>query len=420
MEFDFNSYRQRLNTALGIPGQPADTSGLLSQGTQSTPGLGGMSQLQAPMESPASQLQQPQPIRMASNTRRRSRGKTPVGPKGWNPHVAEEKLAQVKTPEDLMAVLPKKDKDTYLDWWEQQHGNINEKYDELAQQAGAPMGKMSREEKFTLLMKFGLNLIRASSPAKGQGTGAAFAEAVGATGEQYLDDKERKKYEQRATLAEIENRRKSELEDIGTYGDALKSQSDLERTSSSIERDKVGMEADRFRIQKDQYEMAHPKESLIYGEGGDIYGYAGGGRASQITDRAGKPLKADPLRSARGAGGRPSVFSEKLSEWRSSHPLSEGASAEEKQRWNDQALAYASGKTGLTGDAVFLKALGQAQRELGNPTYYMGEVPYGEAVNARALEIYAGAQERGPSQPTRPGGPSPRSHLMDNDPLGLR
>lgn len=351
-------------------------------------------------------------------------GKAQLGPQGFSAKDFDtDKLKDVKTSGDLVAAMKPDARNQYMDWWEQQYGAINDKFNAMRDQLGGQKDQhpnMTRQQKFETLLDFGLHLMRASQPDRHGGPGGgdfvgAVGEAVqGSLGDRVQQDQSQEGLRQQK-LSQIEQQRQAELKGVGNYGDAVKG-------ANQISRDQASIAASNARAAS--YNKPG-KESLIYGKGNTIYGYSGGGKASQITDQDGKPIETDPTRAPGRGGGRDSVFSQKLSEWRNSNPLSDNASAEEKQSWNEKALAFASGKTGLTNDTVFLKALGQAQRELGNPSFYDGETPYRDAVNARALEIYSSVSGRNPMggdgrQPSQLPSAGPLSSGGNSDPLRIR
>lgn len=467
--FDVDSYRQRLNQALGLEsagGSSLSDSGVVDGGQSAAPQSDiqlasnqgtyinrsqprgfqpqqkplpeqpsylpqdsdpGQSQISDPGP-PASTLPSAQPPPSAQPQGAPQGGapggKPALGPSGFSAKDFDQsKIKDVKTTGDLVAAMKPEARNSYMDWWEQQYGAINDKFNQMRQSLGGPKDMspdMTRQQKFETLLDFGLHLMRASQPDRHGGPGGG--DFVGALGEAVtgaIGDRVQQQHGQEADrqgkLSQIEQQRQTELKGIGNYGDAIKG-------AAQVSRDQASISASNARAAS--YDKPG-KESLIYGKGNTIYGYSGGGKASQITDQDGKPIETDPTRAPGRGGGRDSVFSQKLSEWRNSNPLSDNASAEEKQSWNEKALAFASGKTGLTNDTVFLKALGQAQRELGNPSFYDGETPYRDAVNARALEIYSSVSGRNPMggdgrQPSQLPSAGPLSSGGNSDPLRIR
>lgn len=151
-------------------------------------------------------------------------------------------VGKVKTAGDLVEALKPESQAKYMDWWEQQHGAINERYNQLQQQLGRrpdPKGDLSRKEQFRMLMEFGIELMaRAGRGEKGAG-GTAFANSYGRARQQ----KEIDTAEHDTRSALIEKSRGDELKSIGTYGDALKGQ-------SAIDQDAVQMQEARARMKR--------------------------------------------------------------------------------------------------------------------------------------------------------------------------
>lgn len=138
-------------------------------------------------------------------------------------------VGKAKTVGEIVNAAKPSSLNNYMDWWETQNGAIDHKYDYLRQQLGAPPNpdrKMTRKEKFAALMDFGINLIKASQ-GRQYDTAGAFATAVGAT----VEGLQGKRQQESADFAQkeqaIEAARAAEKKPLGTYGEALKSQADI-------------------------------------------------------------------------------------------------------------------------------------------------------------------------------------------------
>jgi hypothetical protein len=176
--------------------------------------------------------------------------KIQIGPPGFAPKFDPEKIESAKTIKDVLDAMPKKDQGTYMDWWEKQHGAINEKWNAIEAQLGQRPkkgGKLSRKDKFGLLMEFGLNLIKNSQPRghsqptlADAGAGAVHDTVRGAQARQEYDEA---LYDQRLGAARAG--RAEELKGIGNYGDALKGQSQID------ENERQGAEADTRRMREE-------------------------------------------------------------------------------------------------------------------------------------------------------------------------
>lgn len=260
MPFDPLAYRQRLNQALGrsLPGQSPEI------GQPAMPGMpslmdagGGMDQLPSgpaqnrpPFtdagEGPfAEQGSEPQTIDGAPTAgapmgkpSKQGPSKIPTMPKGIK--FDESKLTGVKTAGDLVDAMKPASQKKYMEWWEQQHGAIDKKWDDVEAQLGkrpdGAKGPMSRKEKFKMLMEFGLNLMK-HSQAQGDRTPSLVEAGAGALhdtvrGAQQSDLNDQAQYD--ATLGEARKRRGEEQKTIGTYGDAMKGQSAMDQDEAQI------------------------------------------------------------------------------------------------------------------------------------------------------------------------------------------
>lgn len=84
------------------------------------------------------------------------------------PEYDPKKLAKANTTLDLLNAMKPKSRTDYMDWWEKQHGDINDKYDQLKTQLGARPSDdepQTQKEKFAALLEFGLHLMKNSAPA---------------------------------------------------------------------------------------------------------------------------------------------------------------------------------------------------------------------------------------------------------------
>jgi hypothetical protein len=316
--------------------------------------------------------------------------KIPIGPPGFDHAADPKKIEKANTIGDLMdAVTPKK-RSEYMDWWEQQYGSINQKFDSLSQELGHRPDKnkaMSREDKFRMLMEFGINMIRNSDPRSGTGTTGGNLALSGAQAiQQQEGERAQEAAQYDAKSAQIEQQRQVATKNLGTRGQAMQAEASI---ISSGAKAKAEESRQRYYDDKTGKEPQDKVTGKIIGEDGQYYYTTMSGKTIRAQEN-GKDVKAD-MKARRAVGGRQSVFSEKLAEWKDAHPLSSESSEQDKQSWNDEALAYASGKTGLTKDQAFIKALSQSRTELGNPAYYDSSDhdgrEYEDEVQARALEI---------------------------------
>ncbi len=149
-----------------------------------------------------------------------------------------DKLAKANTTLEVLNAATAQSRKDYMDWWQKQHGDIDEKYDHLKAQIGARPSDdepQSKKEKFAALLEFGLHLMKASSGAStNQGavlTGTLSDEHEAMTkAHQGKVQAEQGAYDTQANA--IENARAKEQAGIGTPAAAMKASSDEARTSA--------------------------------------------------------------------------------------------------------------------------------------------------------------------------------------------
>jgi hypothetical protein len=122
------------------------------------------SQPAAPGAGAAPPLSQPQPGR----TIQQGTGKGEIATPDVKPEYDPKKLAKAQTTLDLLNAMKPQSRTDYMDWWQKQHGDIDEKYDNMKSQMGARPSDdepQTKKEKFAALLEFGLHLMKASAPA---------------------------------------------------------------------------------------------------------------------------------------------------------------------------------------------------------------------------------------------------------------
>jgi hypothetical protein len=204
----------------------------------------------------------------------------------------KKKLADVHTPADLVDALKPGARTRYMDWWEQQHGDINARYDQMRAELGArpdPNREPTRQEKFTELMNFGLQLMqnarRGADPvaAAGQSVQQAFG-AQKAKQQAQTEDYDTK-------VAGIEGQRQTQLKDLGNYGQAVREDSLIKNQdvqtanayASMLKPPKTGQPI--TRVTPDGTQLQYNQDS-------------GAWDVSLTSD--GKPVKLDPNTGPRG------------------------------------------------------------------------------------------------------------------------
>lgn len=224
-----------------------------------------------------------------------------------------KKLAKVKTTLDLLNAMKPASRTDYMDWWEKQHGDINDKYDNLKQQIGARPSDdepQTKKEKFAALLEFGLHLMKNSAGAVGSSNQAApLANALSdtvhdqqATHQANIAAKQ-KTYDTNANA--IEDARSEELKGIGTPAAAMKEQADQNHQDSENLKDTASAYKDvSSTLDEDE---KHP-EPATYSTGQDGHLYSigrdanGNPQAKPVLGIDGKPYQGQVLGRATGSG----------------------------------------------------------------------------------------------------------------------
>lgn len=231
-------YKERLRGMLDAKQttayRPQADQGLApAQPQQAAPGLGDMA---GGLEQPApEQSQLPTPSPQGAPGGLEATGKT--GKQAPELEFDESKLQGAKTPAEVIAAAKPNSLGKYMNYYNREVADINQAYDNMRNQLGMrPDGrkKLSRQEKFAALMEFGINLIKASQ-GRGDDTAGTFAVATGATVEGLAAKDKQRGLDYDAKAATIEKGRSDALKRAGTYGDALKAQSGLDRDQATID-----------------------------------------------------------------------------------------------------------------------------------------------------------------------------------------
>jgi hypothetical protein len=221
--------------------------------------------------------------------------KIPTGPADWQPKVDEEKLTNAKSFPEVMDAMDRSSQTEYMDWWEKQYGSINAKWNKVQEDIGDrpdPRRKLSRRDKFDMLMEFGLNLMRASSPQESGGdTTQALASAFHDTvrGQQANRYGEQVAYNQ--ALAGADAGRAAELKELGNRGAALKEAADIQQ-----------VDARTTDLQARPGEIVDVMDTTE----GKMGRTRGGALSALKSPETGKTLRQDPTMGARGGAIRDS------------------------------------------------------------------------------------------------------------------
>lgn len=213
------------------------------------------------------------------------RQKIPILPAGMKPEDLKFKkgaVEQVKTPADLMNALEPSSSARFLSAWEKERGSIDDKYSymlrELGQRPDANK-KLTKQDKFAMLMEGGLNLIKFSQRGSGNSLGGAIAQSVGATfaGQRQKELAAPEQFDKRKGA--LLGARSAELKELGSRSGALKDASTIDRNDAAAVRDR-GYAGEVVGT-----------ENLDSG----VVGRTRGGALQTMTDpNTGKPAKRDP------------------------------------------------------------------------------------------------------------------------------
>lgn len=235
-----DDYRQRLRSTLDAqrtaayqqPAQedmagagPNDPNAPLDQNSNGFGGGGGLDEA-AQQQAPTAQPQ------AAPQNAQAAGGLSAVGKTGKPPPkliFKEDKLPEVKGPADLVDAATPKSLNTYMNWYDREVANINQTYDNMHTKLGIKPDeerKMTRKEKFGMLMQFGLNLIKASQGRQYDPLGA-LAVGVGSTIEDQQAQRKQEGLDYDSKSSMIEGQRQGRLKELGTYGSAMKSQAEI-------------------------------------------------------------------------------------------------------------------------------------------------------------------------------------------------
>jgi len=212
---DLDSYRQKLRARIDSMQMPTLDQ---SQVDQPQPQLAAMPRtaIDGGGSPPAAAPTQKQPTKLGAQP-------------DFKPEFDNDSLKDVKSFSDVMKAMKPSSRSQYMDWWEGQYGSINQKWDALQSELGQrpdPKGKLSRKEKFQLLMEFGLELMRASQPGQDTGGGATTAAYNAVRNTQAGRKEDQRDFDIKSQL--IQRGRQADLTAIGNRGQAMAAQSKMD------------------------------------------------------------------------------------------------------------------------------------------------------------------------------------------------
>lgn len=176
-------------------------------------------------------------------------GKGTVPTPTVQPQYDPEKLKKANTTLDILNAMKPKSRNEYMNWWEQQHGSINDKYDALQNQLGkrpADEQAYSKKEKFAFLLQFGLALMKNSANATNTGQTQAsalnstLADSVNQSQQQHQAgiNQQQQDYDQKSNA--IEQARQKDLAGLGTPAQAMAEQSKIDQSNAAQLKDTAG------------------------------------------------------------------------------------------------------------------------------------------------------------------------------------
>jgi hypothetical protein len=222
-----------------------------------------------------------------------------------------KKLQQAQTTLDVLNAATASSRKQYMDWWQQQHGDIDDKYDDLKKSIGARPSDdepETQKEKFAALLEFGLHLMKNSAtPSTTQG--AVLAGTLSSSLDQNAQTHQaniaakQKTYDQSANA--IESARDEEQKGIGTPAQAM-------NASALQAKDDAGTVKDQSAALKNINDVDTTKASAL---GRPIYATTPGGvvhalvrnedgtsTAQPVTGIDGKPFVGRVLGNEAGSG----------------------------------------------------------------------------------------------------------------------
>ena len=154
------------------------------------------------------------------------------------PKFDPKKLAKVQTTLDLLNAMVPKSRTDYMGWWEKQHGDIDQRYNQLQQQLGARPADdqpTSKKEKFAQLLEFGLHLMKNSAaPSTDQGAvlEGTLSNSIeqGQQAHQQAIQQGQQQYD--ANSNAIEKAREADQKQIGTPIQAMNAQSAADKAQA--------------------------------------------------------------------------------------------------------------------------------------------------------------------------------------------
>jgi hypothetical protein len=227
------------------------------------------------------------------------------------PEYDTKKLAKAQTTLDLLNAMKPASRTDYMDWWQKQHGDIDQKYDQLKQSIGARPSEdepQTQKEKFAALLEFGLHLMKASSaPSTNQGQPLANTLSDSVEKYQAIPGQNlaaaQKDYDTQANA--IETARGKAQAGIGTAESAMKGQQTSDKDYAAETKDNAAAFKDLSTATTEKASAMGPATYAV-GPGGVVHALTrdadGTSHAVPVTGIDGKPFAGKVLGRSTGSG----------------------------------------------------------------------------------------------------------------------
>lgn len=265
------------------------------------------SQPAAPGAGATPPLAQPQ----AGRTIEQGTGKGEIATPTVKPEYDAKKLAKAQTTLELLDAMKPKSRTDYMDWWQQQHGNIDAKYDNMKSQLGARPADdepQTKKEKFAALLEFGLHLMKASAaPTTNQGAvlSSTLSDEHDAMDKAHQDKITKGQTDYDTQASAIETARDKEQTGIGTPASAMKEQGLENRQDAENLKDTAAAAKDLAYSTSERAAGQGPATYAV-GPGGVIHAIIrdadGHAHAEAVTGIDGKPFAGKVLGREAGSG----------------------------------------------------------------------------------------------------------------------
>lgn len=220
-------------------------------------------------------------------------------------------MKTAQTTLDVLNAATTKSRNDYMDWWEKQHGEIDDKYDQMKSQLGARPSDdepQTKKEKFAALLEFGLHLMKASSPAT-TNQGAVLTSTLSdendamQKGHQASIEKDQGQYDTQSNA--IESARQEEQKGIGTPAQAMKAAADQGKTAAQTTQAQTSALKNINDVDTTKASSLGPATYAV-GPGGVIHSLVrdadGHAHAEPVTGIDGKPFQGRVLGKEAGSG----------------------------------------------------------------------------------------------------------------------